>query len=188
MKKIPNELIEKLSAPLAAEAVKQHPTKKFLSTIKAIYISERLNDVFGLGAWSMTYEIIDKQPAGKSFHVVVLVTLSIHEYELNFQHFGGNDNPDLGDAYKGAVSDALSKIAATHLHIGLNVYKGTHGQAPQQPKVVDNTTQLDAVIDLMNKVTSLEELQEVFTKYVKQFGKYSSFVSAKDVNKTRLQG
>ena len=36
---------------LPDEAVSQHPTKKFLSSIKSIYVTERLNEVFGVGSW-----------------------------------------------------------------------------------------------------------------------------------------
>jgi hypothetical protein len=50
-KQVSQEMIDKLNAPLPPEAIAQHPTKTFLSTIKAIYVVERLNQVFGLGGW-----------------------------------------------------------------------------------------------------------------------------------------
>ena len=48
MSKITKEIREKLRAPFPSEEIAPHPTKKFLSTIKAIYVTERLNDVFGI--------------------------------------------------------------------------------------------------------------------------------------------
>lgn len=51
--------------------------------------------------------------------VVVKVTLEIPEYGVYYESFGGNDNGgegsknfDLGDAYKGATTDAITKIAS----------------------------------------------------------------------------
>ena len=38
-----------LDAPLPAEAIKPHPTKSNMSTINAIFVTERLNEVFGVG-------------------------------------------------------------------------------------------------------------------------------------------
>ncbi len=38
--------LEKLKEPLPQEAVTQHPTKTYLSSIKAIYVTERFNEVF----------------------------------------------------------------------------------------------------------------------------------------------
>jgi hypothetical protein len=37
---------DKLKEPLPAEAITQHPTKTYLSSIKAIYVTERFNEVF----------------------------------------------------------------------------------------------------------------------------------------------
>lgn len=77
IKKITNDMYEALKKPLPDEAVKAHPTKTFLSSIKAIYVTERLNEVFGCGAWSVRTEHITT--TDKSM-VVVKVTLTIPEY------------------------------------------------------------------------------------------------------------
>lgn len=119
-KKLTQEIIEKLNKPLPREAIKQHPTKKFLSTIKAIYVVERLNQCFGIGGWIINNQFIERD---KSW-IVVKSTLYIPEYGITIPDiFGGNDNPDLGDAYKGACTDALTKIGS-YLGIGMDVYKG----------------------------------------------------------------
>lgn len=59
MEKITTEMYEKLKSPLPSEAVKPHPTKSYLSSIKAIFVTERLNDVFGCGAWTIKTEKIE---------------------------------------------------------------------------------------------------------------------------------
>ena len=51
---------EKLRQPLPAEAISRHPTKTFLSSIKAIYVIERLNDVFGVGAWRTKVDFVSE--------------------------------------------------------------------------------------------------------------------------------
>ncbi|HMV03831.1 MAG TPA: Rad52/Rad22 family DNA repair protein, partial [Chitinophagales bacterium] len=118
---------EALRMPLPKEAVKQHPTKTFLSSIKAIYVTERLNDVFGVGSWHLRVNHVTT--TDKSM-VVVKVEFSIPEYGIYFECYGGNDNGgensknfDLGDAYKGATTDALTKIGS-YLEIGIDVFKG----------------------------------------------------------------
>ena len=78
--RLPKEYREKLSSALPREAIKKHPTKTFLSTIKQIFITERLNDVFGVGGWDFEHTILGiydndtytrtKTKSGKMNHVV----------------------------------------------------------------------------------------------------------------------
>jgi hypothetical protein len=140
--KISNELYSKLKEPLPKEAVSQHPTKPYLSSIKAIYVTERLNTVFGAGSWQIR---VEKQESGDKGMIVVKVTLTIPEYEVYYESFGGNDNGgeasknfDLGDAFKGATTDAITKIGS-YLGIGIDVFKGLqHGAT--QPKTESTQT------------------------------------------------
>lgn len=127
LKKITKEQEQLLRQPLPAEAKKPHPSKKFLTTINAIYVTERMNDVFGVGSWGVKSEMIDN--SGKM--VVVKTTLSIPEYGIEYECYGGNDNPDLGDAYKGAVTDAITKIGSW-LGIGVEVWKNQPQVVPTQ--------------------------------------------------------
>lgn len=140
-KRISAEQKALLDAPLPAEAVTQHPTKTFLSSIKSIYVTERLNDVFGVGAWRIKGEIVERSNGGM---VVAKVLFTIPEYGIEYECYGGNNNGgegsknfDLGDAYKGAVSDAISKIGSW-LGIGADVFKGkqkaTGANAQQKQK------------------------------------------------------
>lgn len=121
-------MLDKMAMPLPAEAVTPHPTKKFLSSIKAIYVTERLNEVFGTGSWKIVANCVEKQDK----MVVVKVELSIPEYGIYYECFGGNDNPDLGDAYKGATTDAITKIGSW-LGIGKEVFKGEAGKPKPSP-------------------------------------------------------
>jgi hypothetical protein len=128
-KKLTPEIIELLNKPLPKEAIKQHPTKTYLSTIKAIYVVERLNECFGIGGWVINNEVVLKE--GK--WIVVKSTLLISEYGIVIPDiFGGNDNADLGDAYKGACTDALTKIGS-YLGIGMDVYKGLADKPATEP-------------------------------------------------------
>ena len=136
-KEITAEMYEALKRPLPDEAVTKHPTKTFLSTIKAIYVTERLNDVFGCGKWQIRTEKIEVTNNGM---VVAKTTLTIPEYGIYYECFGGNNNGgegsknfDLGDAYKGATTDALTKIGS-YLGIGIDVFKGKQGHQQQQPQ------------------------------------------------------
>lgn len=121
------QLKRELSAPLPSEAVKPHPTKTYLSSIKAIYVTERLNDVFGIGRWQIRTQEIER---GEKGMVVVKAILTVPQYDVYYESYGGNDNGgetsknfDLGDAYKGATTDAITKIGS-YLEIGIDVFKG----------------------------------------------------------------
>lgn len=154
-----------LDAPLPAEAVTQHPTKTFLSSIKSIYVTERLNQVFGVGAWRTKTEKIAEGNGGM---IVVKVSLSIPEYGIEYESFGGNNNGgegsknfDLGDAYKGAVTDAITKIASW-MGIGADVFKGkqtaTKAPAPSQPRPQKPYLMPDKVSDkLLDRLMELEQ-------------------------------
>lgn len=119
MKTITPEIKAILDRRLPDEAVSVHPSKTFLSSIKSIYVTERLNEAFGVGAWQISTEFIDRHEG----MVVVKTTLDIPEYGIHFESYGGNDNKDLGDAYKGASTDAITKIGSW-LGIGADVFKG----------------------------------------------------------------
>lgn len=139
-KSVTKEMRGQLRAPLPDAAIKPHPTKTYLSTIKPIYVTERLNDVFGVGAWQLRSEFIEKAAAGT---VITKTTLTVPEYGIHYESFGGNDNGgdtskgfDLGDAYKGSVTDALTKMCS-YMEIGIDVFKGLHSK--EQPKTPKNT-------------------------------------------------
>jgi hypothetical protein len=131
MTKVTKEMRDALRAPLPEKAISKHPTKTYLSSIKAIYVTERLNDVFGVGSWQLRTDFIHMGDGGS---VVTKTSLTIPEYGIYLESFGGNDNGgeasknfDLGDAYKGSTTDAITKICS-YLEIGIDVFKGLHGK------------------------------------------------------------
>jgi hypothetical protein len=148
IKQVTPEMRDKLRSPLPAEAITPHPTKTYLSSIKAIYVTERINDVFGIGAWQLRTEKIERSDNGT---VVVKGVLSIPEYGVYYESFGGNDNGgennknfDLGDAYKGATTDALTKIAS-YMEIGIDVFKGK-GKKSSKPETKKPDTKTESKV------------------------------------------
>lgn len=127
--------LELLKQPLPKEAISKHPTKTYLSSIKAIYVTERFNDAFGVGKWSTR---VEKEYADYSTGMVVVkLTFEVKEMGIYYESFGGNDNGgienknfDLGDAYKGASTDALTKIGS-YLGVGIDVFKGLQNVTSQ---------------------------------------------------------
>jgi hypothetical protein len=154
------EQIDLLNKPLPQEALKQHPTKKFLSSINAIYVTERLNAVFGVGQWQTRVEVVDAKPTkpdrnnNVSTMVVTKTIFEVPEYGIHYECYGGNDNDDLGDAYKGSTTDAITKIAS-FLGIGAHVWKnqGTpNGKPlPQQPAKPQKTLR-ERIIEYLKKM------------------------------------
>lgn len=136
-RKLTAEQIDLLNKPLPAEAVTPHPTKKYLSSIKSIYVTERLNEVFGVGIWRIKTEIVENCDK----MIVIKTFFSAPEYGIEYECYGGNDNSDRGDAFKGATTDAITKIGSW-LGIGADVFKGKHSTnsapapapAPATPK------------------------------------------------------
>ena len=142
MDKIDREIKEILDRPLPDEAISQHPTKTYLSSIKSIYITERLNEAFGVGSWTVKSKVISENAGAP----VVYVTLKIPQYGIKLSQYGGNDNGgtknknyDLGDAFKGAMTDGISKIAS-YLGIGADVYKGKQKASSGNKKSFNGVT------------------------------------------------
>lgn len=136
---VPQDVLDILNRALPDEAVKQHPTKTYLSSIKAIYVTERFTEAFGLGGWTFKTEIVEK---GSNGMVVVKVCFEVPKYGIYYESYGGNDNGgensknfDLGDAYKGATTDALTKIGS-FLGVGIDVFKGKKENNPAPAKKV----------------------------------------------------
>lgn len=170
MEKITNEMREKLREPLPQEALTQHGSKTFLTSIKPMYVIERLNDVFGVGSWTLKPSVITTKGA----MIVVQVDFKIPAYGIELSCFGGNDNGgensknhDLGDAYKGATTDALTKIASW-LEIGIDIFKGKQNHKTPvkvSPKVTNIDSKLPSwVNDKFSQCNTLNALIDTNTK------------------------
>lgn len=130
--------VKQLGAPLPEWAVTQHPTKKFLSVIDPMAVIDRLNEVFGVGGWkyeteSVSYSISDGASTG---FAVVKGVFTVPQHDIHLEQFGGNDNKDVGDAYKGASTDALTKIAS-YLGIGASIYRGQGNVGNVEPMTLE---------------------------------------------------
>lgn len=130
---LPDRVIQILKRPIDPAAISSAP--RGLSSIKSIYITERLNEAFGLGGWFVHDEVVRIE--GQM--VVVKATMELTEYPwFHAASYGGNNNADLGDAYKGAVSDAISKMCAMYLGIAQDVFKGLASlEKPQTPPAME---------------------------------------------------
>jgi hypothetical protein len=129
-----NEIRQKLLTPLPQEALKQHPSRSYLTSINSIYVTERFNDVFGLDGWSYRTEIVKDDGKWVVVQVFLTATISTGTYDATIERsaFGGNDNEDVGDRYKGAVTDALTKIGSL-MGVGSHVWKNENVPARTRP-------------------------------------------------------
>lgn len=135
---LPKELQDKLKEPLPPEAITANDKTPHLSSIKPAFVIERMNDVFGIGGYHTTNKTIHYEKVERTFKKgqpgeykrdqfigTVHGTLDIPKYGIHLENFGGSENDDLGDALKGAATDAFTKMCS-YLGIGLDVYKGKH--------------------------------------------------------------
>ena len=163
MEQITPEMIELIKKPLPAEAITQHPTKTYLSSIKAIYVTERLNEVFGIWAWTIKTDEVTNAWKGM---IVVKVIFEVPKYGIYYESFGGNDNGwesnknfDLWDAYKWATTDAITKIAS-YIGIGIDVFKWKgKWKAEWGATEKRGNTKQDDLLDAIKNADSMERLK-----------------------------
>lgn len=121
---VSDEMREKLREDFPQEAYKQHDSKKYLTTLSAMYVVERLNDVFGIGRWNLVHNVVNDN--GK--YVLMSGQLMIIDYDCSIPiQFGGHattgTGKEIADGYKSAITDILSK-SASYLEIGIDMFKG----------------------------------------------------------------
>lgn len=177
--RLPAHLRKELSAPFPSEAMHQYQGKGAkLTSIKAMWIFERLNSVFGMMGWTVDKRIVGifDEPVreevwvknddgslklnqwGKpipdkinrtgnvlyTFRVVVIeARIYIRQFDLYTPfHYGWaamDDYPDsIGDAFKKALTDAITKVAGNFLEVGVQVFKGM--QESQVANVISRFT------------------------------------------------
>lgn len=173
MKELSPDQIVLLNKPLDAAAIGA-PNNKGLSSIKAIYVTERLNEVFGVGSWQTRVELIETSKWSQStrsgdrdmYTGLVKTTFDIPDYNIHYECIASSNNDDEGDAIKGAITDSISKIASW-MNIGIDVYKGKITTHEQKPQAVSNT-------DLGNCPKCGSPLVEQTTKTGKKMTKCST--------------
>ena len=122
---ISDETRKKLRAPFPAEAYQEHAQKSFLTVLKAMYVVERLNDVFGIGRWNLEHEVVSHE----NDYVLMKGQLKLLDYPdiIVPSQFGGHKTGGTGteraDGYKSAITDCITK-SASYLEIGIEVFKG----------------------------------------------------------------
>lgn len=187
MKQLTQEQLLLIKKPLPKDAVAQHPTKPTLSTIKAIYVTERLNDVFGVGKWTIkTHEVFDNKTSflfektrttasGKErteYTAVLKTILEVQDYGIYYECIASSTNDDAGDACKGATTDAITKICS-YIGIGIDVFKGKHEHAVQAYERTAVTDAIDKVMEMSDKeeITAFARMQDDSVKMNPEFRK-----------------
>lgn len=106
-----------LMKPLPPEALLPDAASG-LTNISSAFEIERLNNVFGVNGWNCEYIPVNLDRENGEICVKALFSAG----DIRREAFGGNDNYRLGDALKGASTDALGKVCY-QLGIGLDIYK-----------------------------------------------------------------
>lgn len=125
---IPKELREKLRADFPDEAYSTIESKSYLTSLRAMFVIERLNDVFGIGRWSFMHEIIKEPSTENDNQVLIKGQLIIYDYDCEIpQQYGSHRTKgkgvELADGYKSAITDAITK-SASYIEVGIKVFKG----------------------------------------------------------------
>lgn len=151
---------EILNRPLPQAALKPMPHKQGMTAISPIYVTDRMNEAFGIGGWQFEPEVIND--ADKM--VIVRGVLTIPSINARIVQFGGNDNRDRGDAYKGAATDALTKCCS-YLGVGAHVWRNdepSESEAAAKPskKEFNHIAELEKVLEKHEEAANklLEEI------------------------------
>lgn len=142
-----SDIYKKLTADFPAEAMSKDMSRGFeLTSIKAQYVVERLNEVFGPEGWKADYtvQLLDKEQ-GCIVKCVLIANYDEGKEMIQRSAFGGSEiKKTVGDTIKSAMTDSLSK-AASHMGIGNEVFKGKvklGGAATSQSPVAKRTPRL----------------------------------------------
>lgn len=164
-----------IKRPLPAEAVKPHPTRQGMSAIKAIYVTERLNDVFGVGKWTVKSDLLPSGPGGALFTIKTYTTnngkerteyfavaktiFEVPEYGVYYECIAGSSNDDMGDSAKSAITDCLTKICSW-IGIGIDVFKGQQDAAlKMEEQRIKN--EISAGVAKIKKCSTVDDLKQV---------------------------
>ena len=123
-----NELAKILCRPLPAEAIKEKNAKG-LNSLNPIFITERLNEAFGYCQWALlTEELGNDEYSQKTskgerqmWRAKVKTRITLPN-GTSYECIATSDNDDEGNAYKGAITDCITKICSW-LGIGAHVWK-----------------------------------------------------------------
>ena len=142
---------EILNRPMPKQALKALPHKRnskgeSMTSITPIYVTDRLNEAFGLGGWQFEPEIISDSEK----MVIIKGVLTVPTMNIRIVQFGGNDNRDRGDAYKGAATDALTKCGS-YLGIGAHVWRDDEPSETERVAKIVGPSKTEELITLLEK-------------------------------------
>jgi len=184
---------EKLREPFPPEAYQAYDSKPFLTVLKAMYVIERLNDVFGLGKWNLEHKVIKED----NVYVLIRGQLKLLNYPdmiIPAQYGGhktGGAGTEMADGYKSAITDCISK-SASYLEIGIDVFKGLikpPKSIKKEPEKSEKKSQGFSDLPWLNQKTkewdiAVKELQEEKTTISKLKAKYKfSKLNEKELEK-----
>lgn len=107
-----------------------------LTSLKAQYIKERLNEVFTIFGWKIEGEYSPSQDGSVLYKGILTVRKGASMRAVSAVGFSPSKNL-LGDAYKGSQTDCLSKCAS-FIGIGNDMFKGKV-KPPYSPSVQVST-------------------------------------------------
>ena len=148
------EVVEKMTAVLSPDAYSEVGGAKYLTDINPAYLKEVATECFGLvgEGWYFEYDTEDMTVTFDGQPSAWLKKLSLYYVYVDdegqifnsraIHSPGGSDNRKVGDAMKGAVTDALGKCFSNLLW-QIGIYKGEfshknvptgNGQPPSKPQ------------------------------------------------------
>jgi hypothetical protein len=170
--KISDDMRKQFRADFPKSAYQGHPTKKFLTTLKAMYVTERLNSVLGVGRWSINVDVIERTDD----YVLVQGELICLDYEVIVpKQFGGHKttgvNTETADGFKSALTDCQSKIAS-YLEIGIDMFKGhinnkginTNRETPPKSELTPEKKDVwDAAVKYLQGEGTIDKIKAKYT-------------------------
>jgi len=121
------EFFNKLRADFPKEAYSIDSSRGFnLTSLKAQYIKERLNEVFSIWCWNFEEKFQDIGNGVMCFGKLYVSYTNKEKEKVDREVTAcgfSEKKRNMGDTYKGASTDALSK-AASFIGIGNEVFKG----------------------------------------------------------------
>ena len=125
-----DELTKALREDFPKEALSKDTSRGFeLTSIKAMYVIERLNDCFGIFGWC--YDWRDMTSRDGEWNCIVELRVLMGDDVRTIKQYGGKRviKNNHADALKSAVTDGLTKCASV-LGVGHSVFKGMQTSMP----------------------------------------------------------
>ena len=148
--------IKLLNKPLPFEAIKETNFGAKLTSVNVAFVNDIFNEIFGVGGY-----IISSEAKQVEKDIIAHVEFYAPLYGIYRAAYGGNAvKTDLGDAYKGAVTDATTKISS-QISSGINlIWKNIKPESKNNELEVKNTANSSA----NSSANSLNTINTVNTK------------------------